>query len=158
MYTTEVAAIEDYYYDVHNEIFTDKYEDKDNYNLQTVTRLFGGRYDHTAWWTENSIEVTTITMLPISGATLYMGKYKDKVKNVVDSIDENSKQWKHFVANKNQICTNYGKKDMLIDPKTNQDVIAEYYAYYDPDGALARWDQSDTGKVENGESRAHTLS
>ena len=47
---------------------------------------------------------------------------------------------------------------MLIDPKTNQDVIAEYYAYYDPDGALARWDQSDTGKVENGESRAHTLS
>ena len=97
-------------------------------------------------------------MLPISGATLYMGKYKDKVKNVVDSIDENSKQWKHFVANKNQICTNYGKKDMLIDPKTNQDVIAEYYAYYDPDGALARWDQSDTGKVENGESRAHTLS
>lgn len=158
MYTTEVAAIEDYYYDVHDEIFTDKYEDKDNYNIQTVTRLFGGRYDHTAWWTENSIEVTTITMLPISGATLYMGKYKDKVKNVVDSIDENSKQWQHFVANKNQICTNYGKKDMLIDPKTNQDVIAEYYAYYDPDGALARWDQSDTGKVENGESRAHTLS
>ncbi|MFR6561611.1 MAG: hypothetical protein ACLUR5_06205 [Eubacterium ventriosum] len=43
-----------------------------NYNIQTVTRLFGGRYDHTAWWTENSIEVTTITMLPISrGNTLY---------------------------------------------------------------------------------------
>ena len=47
---------------------------------------------------------------------------------------------------------------MLTDPKTNQDVVAEYYAYYDPDGALARWDMSDSGKVENGESRAHTLS
>ncbi|MFR6561612.1 MAG: hypothetical protein ACLUR5_06210 [Eubacterium ventriosum] len=45
---------------------------------------------------------------------------------------------------------------MLTDPKTNQDVVAEYYAYYDPDGALARWDMSDSGKVENGESRAHT--
>ena len=158
MYTTEIAAIEDYYYDVHNEIFTEKYKDAGNYNIQTVTRLFGGRYDHTAWWTENSIEVTTITMLPISGATLYMGKYKDKVKNVVDSIDENSNQWKHFVSNKEQICNNFNKVDMLTDPKTNQDVIAEYYAYYDPDGALARWDMSDSGKVENGESRAHTLS
>ena len=153
-----IAAIEDYYYDVHNEIFTEKYKDAGNYNIQTVTRLFGGRYDHTAWWTENSIEVTTITMLPISGATLYMGKYKDKVKNVVDSIDENSNQWKHFVSNKEQICNNFNKVDMLTDPKTNQDVVAEYYAYYDPDGALARWDMSDSGKVENGESRAHTLS
>mgnify|MGYP000577055415 CR=1 FL=1 len=157
MYTTEIAAIEDYYYDVHNEIFTKEYKDSNNYNIQTVTRLFGGRYDHTAWWTENPIEVTTITMLPISGATLYMGKYKDKVKNVVDSIGENSKQWSNFVNNKEQICTNYGKKDMLTDPKTNQDVVAEYYAYYDPDAALAKVDLSDSGKVENGESRAHTL-
>ena len=157
MYTTEIAAIEDYYYDVHNEIFTKEYKDSNNYNIQTVTRLFGGRYDHTAWWTENPIEVTTITMLPISGATLYMGKYKDKVKAVVDSIGENSKQWTHFVNNKEQICANYGKKDMLTDPKTNQDVVAEYYAYYDPDAALAKVDLSDSGKVENGESRAHTL-
>ncbi len=43
-------------------------------------------------------------MLPISGATLYMGKYKDKVKNVVDSIDENSNQWKHFVSNKSRFA------------------------------------------------------
>ena len=157
MYTTEIAAIEDYYYDVHDEIFTKEYKDSNNYNIQTVTRLFGGKYDHTAWWTENPIEVTTITMLPISGATLYMGKYKDKVKNVVDSIGENSKQWSNFVNNKEQICTNYGKKDMLTDPKTNQDVVAEYYAYYDPDAALAKVDLSDSGKVENGESRAHTL-
>ena len=157
MYTTEVAAIEDYYYDVHNEIFTDKYEDKNNYNIQTVTRLFGGRYDHTAWWTENPIEVTTITMLPISGATLYLGKYKDKVKAVADSIQESSTQWKHFVANKEQICANYGKNDMLTDPETNQDVMAEYYAYYDADAALEMFDMSDNGKVENGESRAHTL-
>ena len=157
MYTTEVAAIEDYYYDVHNEIFTDKYKDKDNYNIQTVTRLFGGRYDHTAWWTENSIEVTTITMLPISGATLYLGKYKDKVKAVSDSVNESSAQWKHFVTNKEQICANYGKNDMLTDPETNQDVMAEYYAYYDADAALEMFDMSDSGKVENGESRAHTL-
>ena len=157
MYTTEIAAIEDYYYDVHDEIFTKEYKDSNNYNIQTVTRLFGGRYDHTAWWTENPIEVTTITMLPISGATLYMGKYKDKVKAVVDSIGENSKQWSNFVNNKEQICTNYRKKDMLTDPKTNQDVVAEYYAYYDPDAALAKVDLSDSGKVENGESRAHTL-
>lgn len=157
LYTTEVAAIEDYYYDVHDEVFTDAYESEGNYDIQTVTRLFGGRYDHTAWWTEDPIEVTTITMLPINGASLYLGKYPEKVKAVVDSIDETSKQWTTYVANKDQICINYGKVDMLTDPETNQDVLAEFYAYYDADEALARWDSSDNGKVENGESRAHTL-
>ena len=157
LYTTEVAAVEEYYYDVHDEVFTDKYEDKDNYNIQTVTRLFGGRYDHTAWWTENSIEVTTITMLPLSGATFYMGRHKNKVKAVVDSISENSNQWKHFVDTKDQSCANFGKTDMLTDPETNQDVIAMYYAYYDADAAMEMWDSSDEGKVENGESRAHTM-
>lgn len=157
LYTTEIAAIEDYYFDVHDEIFTSEYEDRDNYNIQSVTRLFGGRYDHTAWWTENSIEVSTILMLPISGATLYLGKYPEKVKALSDSISETSKQWTEFVNNKNQICTNYGKVDMLVDPETNQDIMAEYYAFYDPDEALNRFDISDTGKVENGESRAHTL-
>jgi uncharacterized repeat protein (TIGR02543 family) len=157
LYTTEVAAVEDYYYDVHDEIFTNAYEDKNNYDIQTVTRLFGGRYDHTAWWTENSIEVTTITMLPISAATLYMGKYPQKVKAVYDSVSEQSKQWTHFVANKNQICANYGKTDMLTDPGTNQDIMAEYYAFYDADAALSKYDMTDNGKVENGESRAHTF-
>ncbi len=157
LYTTEVAAIEDYYYDVHEEVFTDSYKSEGNYDIQTVTRLFGGRYDHTAWWTEDPIEVTTITMLPINGASLYLGKYPDKVKAVVDSIDETSKQWTTYVPNKQQICDRYGKTDMLTDPETHQDVLAEYYAYYNAEEALARWDSSDQGKVESGESRAHTL-
>jgi len=157
MYTTEIAAIEDYYYDVHDEIFTEEYEDKDYYDVQTVTRLFGGRYDHTAWWTENSIEVTTILMLPIGAASLYLGKYPQKVKAVVESISESSVQWKQFLAKKDQSCTNFGKVDMLVDPETNQDIIAEYYALYDPAEALNMYDISDSGFVENGESRAHTL-
>lgn len=157
LYTTEVAAIEDYYYDVHEEIFTDSYKSKGNYDIQTVTRLFGGRYDHTAWWTEDPIEVTTITMLPMNGASLYLGKYPNKVKAVVDSIDETSKQWTTYVPNKQQICDRYGKADMLTDPEMHQDILAEFYAFYDADEALARWDSSDDGKVESGESRAHTL-
>lgn len=157
LYTTEVAAIEDYYFDVHNEIFTDGYEDKDDFNIQSVTRLFGGRYDHTAWWTENSIEVSTILMLPISGATMYLGKYPEKVKSLYDSISETSRQWTNFVNNKEQICANYGKADMQVDPGTNQDIMAEYYAFYNPDAALEAYDISDSGRVENGESRAHTL-
>lgn len=157
LYTTEVAAIEDYYFDVHDENFTDEYEDKDNYDIQSVTRLFGGRYDHTAWWTENSIEVSTILMLPISSASLYLGKYPEKVKALSDSISSTSKQWTNFVNNKEQICVNYGKVDMQTDPGTNQDIMAEYYAFYNPDEALNRFDISDSGRVENGESRAHTL-
>ena len=98
MYTTEIAAIEDYYYDVHNEIFTEKYKDAGNYNIQTVTRLFGGRYDHTAWWTENSIEVTTITMLPISGATLYIRPYMFGSNPVIGVKPADEYQFRVFVT------------------------------------------------------------
>lgn len=157
LYTTEIAAIEDYYFDVHDEIFTDSYEDRDNFDIQTVTRLFGGRYDHTAWWTENSIEVSTILMLPISGATMYLGKYPEKVKAVYDSIKPSSTQWKNFVTNKEQICANYGKTDMLVGEQTNQEIVCEYYAYYDPEAALDMYIVSDDYKIENGESRAHAI-
>lgn len=158
MYTTEIAAIEDYFYDVHDEIFTDQYEDKDNFNLQIVSRLFGGRYDHTAWWTENPIEASTISMLPITGASLYLGKYPEKVKAVVDSIGENSMQWKNFVNNKDAIVDRFaGGMDMLTNHDVNQDIVAEYYAFYDADAALKMYDVSDDGRIENGESRAHTL-
>lgn len=158
MYTTEIAAIEDYFYDVHDEIFTDQYEDKANFNLQIVSRLFGGRYDHTAWWTENPIEASTISMLPITGASLYLGKYPEKVKAVVDSIGENSMQWQNFVNNKDQIVNRFdGGMDMLTNHDVNQDIVAEYYAFYDADAALKMYDVSDNGRIENGESRAHTL-
>lgn len=158
MYTTEIAAIEDYFYDVHDEIFTDGYEDKDNFNLQIVSRLFGGRYDHTAWWTENPIEASTISMLPITGASLYLGKYPEKVKSVVDSIGENSMQWTNFVNNKDAIVDRFaGGMDMLTNHDVNQDIVAEYYAFYDADAALKMYDVSDDGRIENGESRAHTL-
>lgn len=158
MYTTEIAAIEDYFYDVHDEIFTDQYEDKDNFNLQIVSRLFGGRYDHTAWWTENPIEASTISMLPITGASLYLGKYPEKVKAVVDSIGENSMQWNNFVNNKDQIVDRFaGGMDMLTNHDVNQDIVAEYYAFYDADAALKMYDVSDDGRIENGDSRAHTL-
>ncbi|MBR3646065.1 MAG: InlB B-repeat-containing protein, partial [Lachnospiraceae bacterium] len=157
LYTTEIAAIEDYYFDVHNEIFTDEYEDRDNYDIQSVTRLFGGRYDHTAWWTENSIEVSTILMLPVNGASLYLGKYPQKVKNLYDSIKPSSRQWKNFVNNKEQICKNYGKQDMLVGEQTNQEIVCEYYAFYDPQAALDKYIISDDYHIENGESRAHTI-
>ncbi len=159
LYTTEVAAIEDYYYDVHDEVFTDAYEDEGNYNIETVTRLFAGRYDHTAWWTEDPIEVTTISMLPMTGATLFLGKYPEKVKAVYDSIAPSSKQWTEYVANVQQICTNYGKSGMLTDPYTHQDILAEYYALYDPQAAMDMWSIDDiNGKqyIEFGDSRAHT--
>lgn len=159
LYTTEVAAIEDYYYDIHDEIFTDEYEDADGYNIQTVTRLFAGRYDHTAWWTEDPIEVTTISMLPMTGATLFLGKNKEKVKEVYDSISPTSKQWTEFVANEPQISANYGKDYMLTDPYTHQDILAEYYALYDPAAAMNQWSIENINNkqyIEFGDSRAHT--
>ena len=98
-------------------------------------------------------------MLPMTGATLYLGRYPEKVRAVYDSIKPGSKQWNDFVANKDQICANYGKVDMLTDPHTQQDILAEYYALYDPAAAMEMWSMEDINGmvyIENGDSRAHT--
>ena len=155
LYTTEVASIEDYYFDVHDEIFTDSYEDRGNHNIQMVTRLWGGKYDHTAWWTEDPIEVTTISMLPMTGATLFLGKYPEKVKAVYDSIRPGSKQWEDYINDIEGIKERYNK-GMETNPNLHQDILAEYYALYDPEAAMASWNMNDDGYIEFGDSRPHT--
>ena len=155
LYTTEVASIEDYYFDVHDEIFTDSYEDRENHNIQMVTRLWGGKYDHTAWWTEDPIEVTTISMLPMTGATLFLGKYPEKVKAVYESIRPGSKQWEDYINDIEGIKERYNK-GMETNPNLHQDILAEYYALYDPEAAMTSWNMNDDGYIEFGDSRPHT--
>lgn len=158
LYTTEVAAIEDYYFDVHDEVFTDGYEDADGFDLQVVTRLYGGRYDHTAWWTEDPIEATTIHMIPMTGSTLYFAKYPEKIKDTINSLSESGLQWTNYMARKNGI----GGEQWNEARYMHHDLLAEFYALADPQAGMDSWDITlnypDTTDpvVEFGETRAHT--
>ncbi len=152
LYTTEVAAIEEYYFDVHDEVFTDAYEDRDNFNQHVVTRLFGGRYDHSAWWTEDPIEVTSIHMIPMTGAMLYLAKYPEKIKATYDSIW--GTQWSNYLNLHSQNGWN-----TLTSRYTHHDLLAEFYALADPEAAMGKWSIGDVDGqtvIETGESRAHT--
>ncbi len=153
LYTTEMAAVEEYYFDVHDEVFTDAYEDRSSFNQHVVTRLFGGRYDHSAWWTEDPIEVTSIHMIPMTGATLYFSKYQDKVKATYESIW--GTQWSNYLNLHQQ-----NGWQTLNSPYVHQDLLAEFYAMADPQAAMEKWSIEDIPGygtvIEAGESRAHT--
>ena len=154
LYTTELAAIEEYYFDMYDEVFTDAYEDKgaDGFKQNVVTRLFGGRYDHSAWWTEDPIEVTSIHMIPMTGSTLYFSKFPQKITDTYDSIF--GKQWDNYIALKN--ANGWSTLDSRY---THHDLLAEFYALADPETAMGKWSINDVGGqtiIEAGESRAHT--
>jgi len=157
LYTTEVAAIEEYYFDMHDEVFTDAYEDAGGFDQQVVTRLFGGRYDHTAWWTEDPIEVTSIHMIPMTGSMLYFSKWPTKIVDTYNSIW--GTQWTNYMATKNSI----GGSLWLTSQDTHHDLLAEFYALSSQSNASYAmtdlWTINDINGatvIETGESRAHT--
>lgn len=152
LYTTELATVEEYYFDMYDEVFTDAYESRGNFDIHVVTRLFGGRYDHSAWWTEDPIQVTAIHMIPMTGATLYFAKHKQKVLDTYNSIW--GKQWDNYVTLNEQ--KGWGDVPNL---QMHHDLLAEFYALANPEAAMERWIgtiDDEPPLIERGESRAHT--
>lgn len=156
LYTTEVAAVEEYYFDMYDEVFTDAYKDTLGFDQHVATRLFGGRYDHTAWWTDDPIEVTTIHMIPMTGSTLYFSKFPQKIKDTYNSIW--GKQWDNYIAKHTQ-----NGWQTLTSKTTHHDLLGEFYAMAGSDEAEYAmtniWSIGDVNGqtvIETGESRAHT--
>ena len=69
-YTTEMNAINDYWFDVNGE-----HQDP-NFTRSTASMIWGGKtVGDGVWWTANPEEVHGINWLPITGASLYLTQY-----------------------------------------------------------------------------------
>jgi endoglucanase Acf2 len=66
---TEVSAIEDYWFNVHGDLFPR------NYPASVVTMVWGGKGANATWFDANPQSVHGINFLPVTGGSLYLGRY-----------------------------------------------------------------------------------
>ena len=71
LFTTEMTAIQEYWFDVHGENFPQAYEP------ETVTMVWGGKGDYQTWFGGQPEICHGINFLPITGASLYLGLYPE---------------------------------------------------------------------------------
>lgn len=136
LYATEAQAIRHYWFDVHGLVLAPEYRNVD------VAQLFGGKYIHNTWWTDDPRQITGINLLPVTTASTYFAAYPDYIRRNLGALKEEQAIW-----------AARGKK--VDPPDIWQDVFAKYHALADPAAALAGWNR--WGAVELGETRSHTL-
>lgn len=89
LYTTELSAIEEYWFDVHDE------NHPASYRPSVVTMVWGGKGANGTWFSANPEMIHGINWLPLHGGSLYLGRFPDYAdKNYRALVEENSgTQW-----------------------------------------------------------------
>ena len=136
MYTTEISAINNYWFDIHGLVLAPEYK-----NME-VSMLFGGSYAHNTWWIDDPRQIKGINLLPITTSSTYLATSPDFVKRNVASLEPEIAVWE-------------GRGKTIRPPDIWQDIFAKYLGLVDPDAGLARWDR--WGSFELGDTRSHAL-
>ena len=139
LYTTEVESINHYWFDIHGLVFAPEYK-----NVE-VSMLFGGKYSHNTWWTDEPRQIHGINLLPIAGFSTYLGRDPAFIKRNMAMLKANTETYEA----RGKFPPNPPPKDIW------QDIFAKYLALADPLAALAQWDRY--GSVELGDTRTHAL-
>jgi len=126
LYTTEAIAIDQYWFDVDDAVFPEGYEPP------AAGIVWSNGADYTTWWTEDPEAIHAINFLPITPASLYLGRNADYVRRNLDYLS----------AGANGIDS-FG------------DIIQSYHGLIDPAAALTALGGS--YQPEWGETQAHTL-
>ncbi|WP_440897031.1 glycosyl hydrolase [Amphibacillus sp. Q70] len=139
LYTTEMSAINEYFFDVHQEILPDEY------GPEIVTINWGGKMDFATWWQSGLVEKYAISWLPFHGGSLYLGHHSDYVERAYEAIraENGSTDW-NFWSNMVWMYRS------LIDP---EDAVNQMEAKIDDYGAF---DPSDESIIERGSTKAQT--
>ena len=132
LYTTEIQAINHYWFDLYDKVFDPQYP-----ALET-SMVWGGKYVHTTWWTDDPLEVHGINWLPITGSSLYLG------------TDPN-----FVLANYQRAYQEYDAHPFPNAPRNIwRDIYLKYLALADAPSALSQW--SSSIHPERGETRSGT--
>ncbi len=130
LYTTEMTAIHEYWFDVHDE------NHPADYAPAVVTMVWGGKGANETWFSANPEAVYGINWLPMHGGSLYLGHYPDYVE----------KNYRALVAANNG--TNWDQW---------ADLIWMVRALDDPQDALKQYNaQQEKYPAEAGNSQANT--
>ena len=148
LYSTEVAAIEDYWFNVHGDLWPKEY------TPSVVTMVWGGKGANATWFSANPEAVHGINWLPFTPASLYLGRYPEYcAKNYAALVDENK-------ADDEKKAAKDGGKTVPGDGRRWDqwaDLIWMYRALSDPADALAQFEARPADfKPEAGNSLAFT--
>ncbi len=136
LYTTEIDAIGHYWFDLHGLVFAPEYKSVES------SIVFGGKYVHNTWWTDEPRQIKGINLLPVTTASTYLGRNPDFVKRSLATLKPET-----------DIYLARGKK--ANPPDMWQDIFAKYMGLADPNMGLAQWNR--WGTFELGDTRTHTL-
>lgn len=129
IYTTQSAAIAEYWFDVRNQNFPAAF------GHNTVGMVWGDGGSYATWFSAEPEMIQGINMLPVTGGHFYMGDNPGYV-----------------TTNYNELVTNNGGP-----PTVWQDIIWEFQALGNGDAALANFNANSGFTSEEGESKAHTF-
>ncbi|MFG2107303.1 glycosyl hydrolase [Micromonospora chersina] len=129
IWTTQAAAIAEYWFDVRDENFPAAF------GHRTVGMVWGDGASYSTWFSAAPEMIQGINMLPITGGHFYLGNDPAYVK-----------------ANYDELVTNRGGP-----PTVWQDILWEFLALGDGDQALQNFRANSTFASEEGESKAHTF-
>jgi endoglucanase Acf2 len=110
-----------------------------------VSQLFGGAYKHNTWWTDEPRQIKGINLLPITSASLYLGRHPAFVQRNLAALGPEMATYEA----RNSKPRNPPPADIW------QDIFAKYQALTDPAKAQAQWNR--WGSFELGDSRTHGL-
>jgi endoglucanase Acf2 len=136
LYTTEIAAIQTYWFDLGHEIFPTEF------TSGYASMVFGGKYAYNTWWTEEPRQILGINILPLTPASTYLGM-----------SPENTNRLLTFLPRQLDYYGKHGIPDGTPDDIW-QDTLAEFAALSDPISGKSLW--KPTGTIERGETRTHT--
>ncbi len=130
LYTTEMNAINEYWFDVRGENFPK------TYTPSVVTMVWGGKGANATWFSADPAMVHGINWLPLHGGSLYLGHYPAYVE-------------KNYAA---LVAENGG-----VNFKAWSDIIWMYRALSDPSDALKQFEVAkDKIKFEEGNTKTST--
>jgi len=136
LYTSEIESLRHYWFNVHGQVFPPEYMNTE------ATIVYGGKYIHNTWWTDEPRQIKGINFLPINTSSIYLGRYPDYIKRSLGTLPHESKV--------------YSARGKTVDPTDMwQDIFAQTMALADPEQALAQWDR--WGTFEFGDTRTHAL-
>lgn len=128
LYTNELHAVEQYWFDIDEETFPDTYDHN------CVGMVWSTKADHATWFSGEPEMIHGINFLPITSASLYLGRYPDYVlANYYEMVSENG-----------------GTEDNWYE------IMWEFLSFADPDLAIYKFNDYPDYPVEGGETRAHT--
>jgi endo-1,3(4)-beta-glucanase len=119
IYTTEQTAVEEYWFDMYNRVFSA------GHPYKLVSRVWGNSYDNGTFWTADIAASYGIELYPIHGGSLYLGHNKTYAAELWSEMASNTGILSNE-ANENLWHDTYWKFLSLTDAQAAIDLYDSY--------------------------------